>query len=334
MNRKATIMALGLLIIAILLIFGTAFFVRVVHDQKSLQRNLENTHAFWLAEAGFNRAVQAFRDPDSATTGSITNIALTNLGTGEYKFSVVNITYVNSTANRTAYVAFGYVPNATASRATRSIELIIPMFPNGNYSLIADDNITVSGTSNNISGDVLYGGNLTGTLNIAAPGTQVVQDQNFDFELLNFTYLKALSQSQGNYYNTTHTFDPDDDSPTTFFYNNTTTPNVVYLEGLNLNLKGNDQIHGFFIVGGDATYDASIVGTSQVDGCIYTQGDFYDKGGGSNLDVIGTIWAGGNATLNGSVDLVFNATYYQAMRVLIGRSMNITWRDIETPYRL
>jgi hypothetical protein len=330
MNKKGIVLALGLMIISVLLILGAAFFIRVVHDQKSLQRNLEGTQAFWLAEAGFNRAALAFRQ-----TGSLSNITLTAHGAGEYNFNATYIQYANTNATyRTAYVATGYVPSAANPRATRSIELSVPMFPNGNFSLISDENITVAGTSNTIRGDVLYGGNLTGTLNIAAPGTQVIQDQSFNFELLNFTYLKALSQSQGNYYNTTNEFDPDDDSPESFFYNNTTMPNVVYLDGLNLNLKGGDTIHGFFVVGGNATYDASIVGNSYVDGCIYTQGDFIDKGGGSQLDVTGTVWAGGNSTLTGSVDLNFNATYYQAMKVLIGRSMNITWRDIENPYHL
>lgn len=320
-------MALGLLIIAILLIFGTAFFVRVVHDQKSLQRNLETTQAFWLAEAGFNRAALTFRQ-----TGNVTNITVATYGPGQYNFNATTIKYANTNNTyRTAYVASGYVPDATAPRVTRSIEFSVPMFPPGNYSLIADDNINVSGVSNTIRGDVLYGGNLTGTLNVEEPGTQIVQDPNFDFELLNFTFLKALSQSQGNYYEANFT---PSDSPPNFFYNNTTTPNVVYLNNQTLDLKGNDVIHGFFIVGGNTTYDAAILGNSQIDGCLYTLGDFIDKGGGSRMDVIGTIWAGGNADLRGSVDLNFNATYYQAMRILIGRAMNITWRDIETPYRL
>lgn len=331
-KRKATVLAFGLLVIAVLLVFSTAMFLRIVHSQKSLQKNIDITQAFWLAEAAFDRAALDWRQ-----NGTAQNITVTPMGQGEYKFEYTTVYYDNSnTTQRHTYVAYGYVPNATAPRVTRSIEFSVPMFPPGNFSLITDNNITVSGTSNTIRGDVLYGGNLTGELNIDTPGEVAIQDPEFDFELLNFTYLKSLSQSQGNYYDATSPFDPKTDSPASFWYNNVTNgmPNVIYLDNQTLDLAGSETIHGFFIVGGDATYDASLVGNSFVDGCIYTQGDFIDKGGGSNLDVQGTVWAGGNSTLTGSVNLNFNNTYYQAMKILIGRGMRITWRDRENPYSL
>jgi hypothetical protein len=329
-KRKASILAVGLIVIALLLVFSTAMFIRIVHDQKSLQRNIDNTQAFWLADSAFSQAALNWRQ-----NGNLTNINITSMGTiGQYEFKNATVPYANSNSTtRRIYIAYGYVPNAAAPRATRRIELYVPMFPDGNYALITDDNITVSGSSNTIRGDVLYGGNLTGTLNVEAPGTQAIQDPNFNFELLNFTYLKAQSKLQGNYFN--GNFTPNK-SPASFWYNNITngTPNIVYLDNQTLDLKGNDQIRGFVVVGGNTTYDATIVGNSQIDGCLYTLGDFIDKGGGSRIDVNGTIWAGGNADLKGSVDLNFNVVYYQAMKILIGRGMHVTWRDLDNPYQL
>jgi hypothetical protein len=112
-------------------------------------------------------------------------------------------------------------------------------------------------------------------------------------------------------------------------------PNVVFLEG-SLVLRGNQTIHGFVVVGGEVTYDASFSGNVSVDGCVYTRGNFTFSGGGHALNVYGGVWVGGLATLNGGVDMHYNPDY---MRGISGLNVNIvtqivSWRDTQNPYKL
>jgi hypothetical protein len=180
---------------------------------------------------------------------------------------------------------------------------------------------------------VIYAGTLTGTPNIE-PGTGTLTQDNSIYPLahLDYNQLRSISQSQGNYHDATH----NPAYPSSFWYDaGHTVPNVVFLEG-SLVLRGNQTIHGFVVVGGEVTYDASFSGNVSVDGCVYTRGNFTFSGGGHALNVYGGVWVGGLATLNGGVDMHYNPDY---MRGISGLNVNIvtqivSWRDTQNPYKL
>jgi hypothetical protein len=95
-------------------------------------------------------------------------------------------------------------------------------------------------------------------------------------------------------------------------------------------MKGNISAGGFFVVGGEVVYDATISGNVGIDGAIYTRGRFTINGGGNALNVDGGVWAS-NATLNGAVEIEYNQEYMNAIRNLnIDTDFQISsWKDTQ-----
>lgn len=96
------------------------------------------------------------------------------------------------------------------------------------------------------------------------------------------------------------------------------------------------MVVGDVITNPSGTYDATINGNGQIDGAIYTRGEFKVNGGGGGLNVNGGVWASEEAELNGNAQVAYNQTYMSA----IG-SFNITtqvqvtsWKDMQNPYQL
>jgi cytoskeletal protein CcmA (bactofilin family) len=183
-----------------------------------------------------------------------------------------------------------------------------------------------------VIGNITYADNISykaGNVN----GTVKHDPSISPLALLSFNELRAVSQAQGNYHNSTQLNGP---FPSSFWYNQAAgIPNVIFLEG-NLDLNGKTSVSGFYVVGGEVTYNATLSGNVAVDGCIYTRGYFTVNGGGNALNVKGGIWAGEKATLNGGAEIEYNSTYMNAIK-----NMNITtnvqmsdWGDTQDPYTL
>jgi hypothetical protein len=141
-----------------------------------------------------------------------------------------------------------------------------------------------------------------------------------------------------------------DSFPDSFWYSEPTdpndpttgTPNVVYVES-DLELNGNvGTIGGFFVVAGDVitnpddTSDATINGNGEIDGVVYTLGEFRINGGGGGLNVNGGVWAGEEARLNGNAHIAYTEDYMAALEALdINVEVQITsWRDTQNPYKI
>ena len=319
MNRRGIVLIICCMVIMVLSILGAAFFIRSVSERVVASKYSDSTQAFWLAEAGISREL-IWMETHSWIPAAI---GLTSLGPGEYSVERKNASTV---------WAHGFIPLQGAScRAERIIELSIPYY--GGVLFVAGD-IGISGASYSIDGNVIYAG--TATPSIIPPPANITGTVTYDpsigeLDPLKFDQLRVLSQSQGNYHDASHLGGP---FPGSFWYDEAAgIPNVVFLEGA-LTLKGNDSVHGFFVVGGEAIYDTTIAGNVSIDGCLYTQGDFTVKGGGGVMNVTGGIWVGGNATLKGGITLAYEGNYMTAVRDL-GMGVEppkILWREAQSPF--
>jgi hypothetical protein len=315
MNKRGAALIICYMIIAFLSILAGAFLTRSVSERSVASKYFDSTQAFWLAEAGISRAMKDFR-----TNGSFQNVTSTELEPGGY-----NVTLVNSGKIRSR----GFIPFG-APKVQRIIELNLPFY---SAAIYAAGNIDIKGDAYTIEGDVVYAG--TGpTPSPDSPdnieGTVTHDPSISPLNLLKFAELAKISEEQGWYDPITHETTYPDDS---YWYNETLRiPNVVYLEG-DLKLNGGDNVYGFFVVGGEAICDVTIVGNVNVNGCIYTQGDFTVKGGGGALNISGAVWSGGDTNLNGSIDIDYNADYVAGLLKLgINTNYRKIWREVQNPY--
>lgn len=345
MNKKGIALIITFAIILVLTILGSAIISRSISENNIARRYSEATQAFWLAEAGINRALYELRDDYN-----LDSISATQLGSGGY-----NVTISTSGENRIVS-STGYIPFTGALRASRIIESTmsknIPsnFYGNAIYSAGAVD---LNGNAYSITGDILYADEIDNTGNVNGTITQdpsITPLARFDFE-----QLRALSSGQQNVYvvsgnNLVNEATGSENFPSSFWYSpptdpddpTTGTPNIVYIEG-DLQLNGNiGTIGGFFVVVGDVinnpgeTYDATVNGNGQIEGTIYTRGEFRINGGGGNLNVNGGVWAGEEARLNGNAHVSYNNSYMSAIENLnLNADVQITsWRDTQNPYHL
>lgn len=312
LKNKGIALILIFAVILVLTILGATIITRSISENKIAKSYLESAQAFWLAEAGINRALNELRASYS-TSGH--NLWLTTLPQGQY---LVDIELDNQKRNITAY---GYVPSKSSPRVTRILQSVLEKAAPAHFyenAIYAAGNIEMKGT---VNGSVRYAGNITGGV-----GTEIYDPAISPLALLDFDQLRIISKAQGNYDLKNRDF------PTTF-WKSPGVPNVVFLEH-NLELKGNDLVGGFFVVGGNVAYDATIAGTSSVDGCIYTRGNFTINGGGGAAFNIKGVWVGGSTKLGGSSIVTYDAEYMAAIQAL-GININVQvdfWRDPQGHY--
>ena len=324
MNKKGIALILSFMVIVVLAILSGAIVSRSVFESRYAQRYLESTQAFWLAEAGVNKALNSLRS-SYASYCPATPGPLAPAGTYSY-------TWTASGGSRIV-TATGFVPSQASPHVQRTLSVTMNKYIPPNFygdAIYSAGNIVLKGSSYSVDGNVRYAGTISGSTS-EINGTVTSDPSITPLALLDFTQLRTLSQNQGNYYDINHLNGP---FPTTFWYNQTAgIPNIVFIEG-SLTLKGNDKVGGFFVVGGQFTYDATISGNVSVDGCIYTRGNFTIKGGGNSLNVNGGVWSGQTSTLDGNAKITYNETYVTSIKDLnIDAGVQITsWIDTQNPY--
>ena len=327
MNKKGAALILAFAIIMILSGLSTAVVMRSASEAKAARKHSEATQAMWLAEAGVNKALKLLRD-----TYGTTSVPSTPLGSGGYSASIAS----NPDGSRTV-TAYGFVPFSPPA-TTRILEVTMIKVPNPpqnfyNNALYAAGDIGISGKAYAITGNVTYGGAIAGdTGNIQPVPTR---DPSISpLVLLDFEQLRSISQSQGNYHDINHL---GGSFPESFWYDEPNRiPNVVFIEG-NLDIKGNDEVGGFYVVGGKVTYDATLSGNVKVNGAIYTRGGCrINGGGGAGLNVDGAIWSDA-ITIKGGVNVSYNQDYISAIRdnlQIVTRVQVTNWKDTQTPFQL
>lgn len=311
MNKRGMALIICYMVIVALAILGAAFLTRSISERSIASKYFDSTQAFWLAEAGISQVINDFK-----TNASFRDISATPLGPGGYRVELITPSKIQS---------HGFIPFNAPYGAERIIELSLPFY---GAAIYAAGDLAFNGIAYNVAGDVVYGGtgpppSLDPTANI--DGT-VTHDPSINpLDILEFDQLKIISQNQGNYNNP--------DLPTSYWFDAAhTIPNVVYLDG-DFTLHGNETVHGFFVVGGAAVYDATLGGNVNVDGCIYTRGDFTANGGGNVLNISGAVWVGNDAIINGNVDIQYNAAYVAGLQKLgVNTKYRTVWREAQNPF--
>ena len=339
MNKKGVALILISILLVVLTIFSTALISSSFSENAFAIRYLESTQAFWLAEAGISQAISGLR-----IDSNLTAIANTALGKGGYSATIV----ANPDGTYTV-TSQGFIPFNTPFSANRIIQAVVDKLevPGNFYDYViwSENNINIIGTGQgnfgSVTGDVISGGSIytkpenTNPDDIIEGAISTNDPTASPLPLLNFDQLRIISQNQGNFYDAERLKNPS--FPTSFWYKYTETekiPNIVFLEG-NLVLSGGANVGGFFIVGGDSIYTTTITGNVGIDGCIYTPGEILVKGGGTNLNIDGAIWAG-SVKLEGSITLSYNPEYMQATENFDPGTILqiISWKELKNPYTL
>ena len=337
MNKRGVVLIICYMVIVVLVILGAAFLVRSVSERSVASKYFDSTQAFWLAEAGLNKAIFQLRN----NYDNLSAIPAASLGPGEYSATIT------SNGNNRIVSASGFIPSAaSAVRVERVIEATMikhtPLVFYG-QAIYSAGNVSI-GSNCVVNGDVFSGGTVTGPVN----GDKTQNDSTLHangLPLLSFDDLQQESEEQGWYNPVTHvtTYPTDTDSfwhevPSTD--NPTGTPNVVFVNGDFTLVGGKQVVKGFIVVGGDTVYDAEIGGNASIDGCLYTRGNIWMHGGGGKvINVDGGVWAGGTVTMDGNEQINFDppghgAAYMAAIENLgIPADVQvISWRETQNTY--
>ena len=368
MNKKSSILVVVIIVAVVLTILGTALLHKSITENNLAQKYLDSARAFWLAEAGVNKALDNARNNN--TSGE-----LASFGDGEYEVIVV------ADGSNWKVTSYGYVPSKAACRIMHKIETTISKGIPLNfydYPIFTGEDVNFNGNAFSVVNDVLGKAVLYGGENdIEHPENidgLVTQDASVNpIPRLDFEDILAESKKQntdtypetGNVYDVSNggkLIDPitkeEKALPETFWYivddidgdgevddDENWVPNIVYIQG---DLKINGQIGtigGFLVVAGDVITDledeefedVAIVGEGEVIGVIYTLGELDINGGGTNgLEIDGGAWAGEGVTINGSADVLYNKEYMDAIKGLEIEPIHqiVAWKDLQNPYPL
>ena len=325
-------------ILAFLLCFGVAMAAYALSDLRASQRMQANLQALYLAEAGIDRTIVQLRQNYAGTAG-FTNVSGGDSGTYSVQVGVLS-------GDRRALTATGS-STLLATPVQRVIEAVVQKFiPPGFYDNIiwAAANLDFNGNAYSVTGNVIHGDTSpSGDMN-GVHGTVTYNAAANPLPRLSFQQLYNIAQAQGNVYDAARLSGGPSVFPSSFWHTpptdpadpSTGVPNVNYIT-TDLVLNGNiGTIGGFFVVVGnvltdpDASEDTTINGNGQIDGAVYTTGNFRVNGGGQGLNINGGVWAGEEARLNGHATLTYNSSYMDAIEAMdIGADVQVlSWRDL------
>jgi len=350
-NKKGMLLIFVYLVIAVLSVLIGVFVFKNMWEAKIAARYKHNVMAFYCAEAALDKAIAKL---PSDTTGE-TNVALASIAgdqQGEYSYS----TSILIAGKRWQAESWGYVPNQAQAEATVHLEVIIAKkdLPDSFWdnAIYTAGNVRINGNAYDIDGDILYAGALQPST-LTPPnfnGTATNDSSISPLLKLDYESLRSVAATQikpdgsDNLYTAAEIASGNPPFPSDFWFDDSDpdpsnwVPNVVYVE-TDLVLNGNiGTIGGFFLVVGDVTTNPSassetiINGNGEIDGCVYSTGQFRVNGGGNGLNVLGGVWSGSDGVrINGSVTVQYYQPYMDAIRYVINPSSTLqvlSWRKI------
>jgi hypothetical protein len=146
MKKKSFALILSLILVAALTILGVAIISRSISENSIAQNNLGATRAFWLAEAGLQRALWSLNHNDwTGWSGdSVNKNILIALATGgEYYVEVSGIG-----GNSVTITSYGDVPQRSdANVVERAINCLAQRHSEFSYATFGRNSVTLSGNA-------------------------------------------------------------------------------------------------------------------------------------------------------------------------------------------
>jgi len=162
LSKNGVALIMVYVLILVLAVLGTVFFSRTASEHSIATISANSTRAFWLAEAGINRALWELNNGDGNWTGwqdvgSDTKTLQNSLGgSGDFSVSVVDFSTDNP-----QITSIGFFPNITApDSSNRTIE-VMALHTSGSlfdYAAFGDADMTMSGQAETDSYDSEIGG--------------------------------------------------------------------------------------------------------------------------------------------------------------------------------
>lgn len=335
-DRGSTLLACYLAV-AVMLVYGSALMIRSFTEQRAATGYRDLAEAFQAAESGLDDGIRQLR----ADYNNTASVASTIGNRGSYQVEITQDGTIRTLRSTGTTSNNAGITRRLEAKVQRSI-------PQNFYdqAIYAAGNVVLKGDAYSIVGNVLSGSS-TAVANAGNVEGDVVNDPSAaPLPRLDFQQLYDLAVSQGNVYDAQRLHDiqhGEDAFPAAFCYApptdpddpSTCAPNINYITA-DLVLNGNiGTIGGFFVVVGnvltdpEAVEDTTINGNGQIEGLIYTTGDFVINGGGAGLNIDGGVWAGDVARLNGSATTEHHAAYMGAVEHLgINADLQlIQWRE-------
>lgn len=180
-SSRGSVLAIVMMTLFTLGILGVSMSLQGVHESRLAQRHLYDTQAFWLAEAGIQKAFseirgnrcQGFRDTltnascSSCTCGSGDMLFSEALGVGEYEVTINN--------SVSTVISRGYYPNKATASLQRNIKVNVSGSPIFGYAAFSQGKMVFSNNAlvdSYNSSDGEYGGvNISSSGNIGTNST-------------------------------------------------------------------------------------------------------------------------------------------------------------------
>ncbi len=154
-NKRGLALLFVFLVIVVLAVLAGAVLNRSITESRTTTRFIASNQAFWLAEAGVQRALRAFNDGDWTgwTINADERFITANLGSGTYEVDIDDITAANPLATSTG----------TVDNVERTIEATLQTGEESpfTYAAFGDTSIFMSGHGSTDSYDSavgVYGG--------------------------------------------------------------------------------------------------------------------------------------------------------------------------------
>lgn len=332
MDRKAFGLIIAIVFSGILVTLSAPLLHRAASENFLAERYEKNVKAFWFAEGGVNRAIYELRK--NFYTSGQTNLWSGNFSYGSYSIDVSPVSGFSRTVT-----SHGYAPVVMGGHIERILK--VGVRKSGSTEIFGDaiysaGDVDLNGNSYSVTGNIRYAGDLHAQHTIV--DGEITYDPTINpLAMLDFETLRSIAYEQGNLYDAERLSDHfwEDSLPSGFWCpisidgidndldGEIDEPyeeyNVVYIED-DLALNGNfPTMGGFIVVAGDIitdyneTDDMIINGNGQVNGVIYTRGEFRVNGGAGNINIDGGVICGTLGRLNGNTHITYNAEYMGAL---------------------
>lgn len=367
MEKKAVALIVCLLLVTVLIIIGSAIYVRSVSEKTSAQKYSESAQAFWLAEAGIESAIVQLKQNwfNRNPSGEIP------LGAGTYSFNIYD---TDRDGNKLPKKVLRIVSTGNVKGTLRSVDVTIERYGESwDYAIYGVTMVELSSGST-IHGDVYVDGDgevQAGASIVKIDDTVEPADPNAYDAIFYYTgsEVDVSGIVEGGTQHTTEEIPP----PTidwdkyesnadyvisggtvlsglladgVYYINGDVQLNNVTLNKGSIISEGKIEVNGLFdqgAPGDNAPALANKTGTIEVNGSAKVRGLVYCSDSGIELTTDATMTVYGSVTAAGSgvelkTDLgdlqVYFKEGYLTPFPLTRDLKNISWREIPTPYPL